>query len=202
MRRLALLLSLCPSVALAQPEARRPDTSMHRAARIYGADDPTAPLKLRVEQLMGVYLVDPPRRHPTERVTMKGGQVRVTYWQTVGGATDDELLARAVQWFVFGRTQYATGARGVFGELPAVDRVALVFEDVVRPERKGRRRGDERVREYLTLEMSRAKFEKLDAAALDRVRECVRKVRCGPVARDLFDRARFDRGYARSRAGR
>ncbi len=200
MKRLLLcVLLLVATDATAQV---RPDAVTARAAQVYGADDPTAPLKLRVEQLTGIYLVDPPRRHATERVSLKGGEVRITYWQTIGGATDEELLARAVGWFVLGRTQYATGARGVFGEMPAVERMVLTFEDVVRPERKGRRRGEEEVHEYLTLEMSRAKFEQLDAARLERVKQCVQKVRCGPVARELFDKARFDQKYTRARAGR
>jgi hypothetical protein len=198
---LVLIGAACGAAPQALAQAR-PDAVTARAAQVYGADDPTAPLKLRVEQLTGIYLVDPPRRHPTERVSLKGGEVRITYWQTVGGATDDELLARAVSWFVMGRTQYASGVRGVFGEMPAVERVVLTFEDVVRPERKGRRRGEEQVHEYLTLEMSRKKFEQLDAGRLERVKQCVQKVRCAPVVRELFDRARFDQKYTRSRAGR
>lgn len=165
------------------------------AARgVYAADDPAAPLKERVEQLMGLYLVEPPRRHSTERVRLEGGKVRITYWQTVGDRTDEELVARALRWFVFGRTQYATGVRGIFSEMPAVEEVSLVFEEVVRPERKGRRRGAERVHPYLELRLTRAKFERLDPA---RVKRCAERGRCLAVAREVLDAVRLDHRYLR-----
>jgi hypothetical protein len=193
------LLALLPLAASAQaPEAHRLDAVRPRALLVYGADDPAGLLKARIEELMGVYLVDPPRRHASERVTMKGGDVKLTYWQTIASASDEELLAKAVQWFVFGRTQYATGVRGVFSEMPAVDHVELAFEEVVRPERRGRRRGDEELHEYLSLDLSRAKFGQLD---LERAKQCVQKGRCGAVARDLFDHVRFDARYVHARQG-
>lgn len=190
MRRVAALLLALVGTADAQgvPERRR-EAVPPRALQIYGADDPLAALKVRVEELTGIYLVDPPRRHPSERVTLKGDAVRIQYWQTPTGFSDEELLARAVGWFLLGRTQYASGARGIFGEMPAVERVTLVFQDVVRPEKKGRRRGEEEIHEYLTLELTRQRFESID---LDRVRQCVERVRCGPVAKEAFDRVKFE----------
>lgn len=181
--------------ATAQPV--RADGIAPRTLQFYGADDPVVGLKNRVEKLMGVYLCDPPRRHDSERVHLKGKQVRVDVWQPVSRLTDAELKTRAVEWLVFGRTVYATGARGVFSEMPAVDDLLLIFHEVIRPEERGRRKGTqgEQIKRYLALKLTRKQFGRLDVAALE---GCVSRADCQDQFRTAFAEARLDAKYTQS----
>lgn len=194
--RAALVIAaalLTPLVASAQGRVRS-DGVAPKAADFYRADDPQKARKARIDELMGVYQVHPPRRHPSERVRVKGSAVQIEVWHPVGRNTDVELKTRAVEWFVFGRTQYADGVRGVFGEFSDVSDVRFAFTDVIRPDQKGRRRSSERdtVKRYLLLHLDRQRFERLDVETL---RGCIERGDCSREFRSLFKDARFDRKY-------
>ncbi|MSP74345.1 MAG: hypothetical protein EXR76_19620 [Myxococcales bacterium] len=195
-RLAAVLLTLlaATSPARAQPVAPRADTLKARAAEVYKGD-PDAARKVRVEELFGLYLVDPPRRHASERVELTPGGVTLNYWQPLGESTDAMLIARAVQFFLLGRTQFGAGVRSIFDALSAVSEVTLVFHEVSRHEggskqQHGRRAGDETVTPYLRLRLSRSRFERLKLAAVEK---CVAAADCATVFRVAFDEARFDR---------
>lgn len=179
------------------PQTVRPDGVAPRTAQFYGADDPLIELKNQVERLMGVYLCDPPRRHESERVNLKGKQVRVEVWQPVSRLSDLELKTRAVEWLAFGRTVYSTGARGIFGEMAGVDDLVLVFHEVIRPEEKGRRKGAqaEQIKRYMALRLTRDKFNRLDLAALE---GCVSRADCESEFRTAFSQGQLDSRYTRS----
>lgn len=188
-------LLLLPAVAGAQNRVRT-DGVAPRAADFYRADDPQRGKKAKIDELMGVYQVHPPRRHPSERVRMKGRAVQIEVWHPVGRNTDVELKTRAVQWFVFGRTQYAQGVRGVFSEFPDVKDVRFAFTEIIRPDEKGRRRSaqKDKVKRYLLLHLDRRAFERLD---MDKLSGCVERGDCAREFRSLFKDARFDRRYTR-----
>lgn len=164
------------------------------APAIYDQDDPLIQMKQRVEALMGVYLVDPPRRHPSERVHVRGGQVRVDVWHPVAGLSDAELKTRAVRWLVYGRTQYAPGIGGVFGEMPGVNEAILVFHDVNRPTQTGRRRDTQpdTVKKYLAIKLTRKKFERLNMRVIE---QCIAQGDCGTNFDVDFTKASFDARY-------
>ena len=164
------------------------------AQGIYKASDPHAQLKAKVESLMGVYLVHPPRRHRSERIQYRRGRLKVSIWHPVGETSNQELKTRAVRWLIFGRTQYAKGARGIFSQFPKVKEVTLVFHDVIRSSRKSRRRRGtpERIKKYLSLPLDRKHFERLD---IDAARECVERMDCRSVFRSQFKRRLFDRRF-------
>jgi hypothetical protein len=185
------------SAATAQtpaPQPVRADGIAPRTAQFYGADDPLIEIKNQVEKHMGVYLCDPPRRHESERVHLKGKQVRVDLWQPVSRLSDLELKNRAVEWLVFGRTVYATGARGVFSEMAGVDDLLLVFHEVLRPDEKGRRKSEqaEQVRRYMALRIKRDRFERINLSELE---GCVARADCQAQFRSAFNEARFDSKY-------
>lgn len=186
------MLCLLPAAALAAPPPQPP--AVPAAAVIYGPDDPDAATKARIEALMGVYLVDPPRRHETERVNLVGGQVRIDVWHPVGGLSDAELKTRAVRWLVFGRTQYAPGVGGVFGELPQVNEVIFVFQDVTRPDQRGRRKSKlpDQVKKYLAIKLDRRKFERLNMRVME---QCVAQGDCSTPFDVDFTRSSFDARY-------
>lgn len=190
---LVATLGVGPAALAAEPV--RADAFTPRAAALY-AGQPDADFKLRIEELFGIFLVDPPRRHASERVELDGGQVAVHYWQPSAGQTDTELLTRATEWFLLGRTQFSPGARGVFSEMPDVGEVVLIFHDVLRKDQKGRRLAEESIVPYLKVRLTRARFQRLK---LDPVQACVAKGDCTAVFRAAFDEARFDRKGIRLR---
>ncbi len=189
-----LILVLAPFAA---PPARA-DSVAPRAMQIYGPNDPQRELKVAIEAMMGIYLVDPPRRHDSERVVVQGGRIRFDIWQPVGRSTDAELKTRAVKWLLFGRTSFSSGARGIFSEYPQVVEVMLVFHEVNRPNKTKRRRTQqkEKVARYLILKLSRAKFSRLQPKAFE---GCVGRGDCTALFRSGFDASRFDRKYVTKR---
>lgn len=199
MAGLASAVAGLAGAASAQTPAAQPvraDGIAPRTAQFYGAGDPLIEIKNQVERHMGVYLCDPPRRHDSERVHLKGKQARVDVWQPVSRLTDLELKNRAVEWLIFGRTVYATGARGIFSEMPAVDDLLLVFHEVLRPDEKGRRKSEQpdQVRRYMALRLKRDRFNQLNLAELE---GCVARADCQAQFRSAFNEARFDSKYTR-----
>ncbi len=196
---LSLLAGVAAPAAAAPPKVRA-DAIRPRAAQIYPDSDPWAGVKRRVEVLMGVYLVDPPRRHASERVHItKGKRVRLDLWVPVARLSDAELKTRAVEWLVFGRTRFATGVRGIFSEINGIDEVVLVFHEVIRPDNKGRRRNAakaEQIKRYLAIRLSRAKFIRFNPAPAE---GCVARGDCSALFRSAFDEARLDRKYTAAR---
>ena len=192
MRALAALAAFALGLSAAwgqSAEPVRPDSFETRASQLY-AGDPMADIKLRVEEIFGIFLVDPPRRHASEVVELSGDQVVVRYWQPSGGFTDAELQTRAVQWSLLGRTQFSAGARAVFSEMPGTREIVLVFHDVFRKDQKGRRMGEESVVPYLKIRLTQDRFDRLK---LKPVEQCVERSDCSSVFRVAFDEARFDR---------
>jgi len=192
---LAAVGLLVPRLADAQARVRA-DGVAPRAADFYPAKDPQRARKARIDEIMGVFQVHPPRRHPSERVRAKGKAIQIEVWHPVGRNTDVELKTRAVEWFVFGRTQYAQGVRGVFSEFSDISDVRLAFTEVIRPDEKGRRKSkqQDKVKRYLLLHLDRKRFERLD---MEKLKGCVERGDCSREFRSLFKDARFDRRYTR-----
>lgn len=188
----AIPLVLCALLGQARAERNPAQTDL---AGFYG-DDPQADRKVRVEQIMGVYEVLPPMRHPSETIDLRGGQVQINLWVPVGRQTDKELVARAVKWLIFGRNRFSEGARGLFAE-PWISEVVLVFHEVLRPEEKGRRnRKGEELKPFLAIKLDRKRFERLSLAPLT---ECVERGDCEAVFKNTFSAAKLDKTWTRSR---
>lgn len=154
MRRLALfiLFSCFTSPVCAQSNGTFPE----HVIRIYGPSDPLLDMKLTMEKMMGVYLTHPPRRHVSEKISVKKNQVIVDVWQSVYGLTDDELKCRAIKWLVFGRTQYGQGGRDILSTFDQFDVVKLRFHEVIRKKNSRRRKKNkERVKPYLNVTLKR-----------------------------------------------
>ncbi len=169
-----------------------------RALEVYPHDDPDRQMKARIETMMGTWLVDPPRRHPSERVVLQGSRVRLDVWQPIGRNSDSDLKTRAVEWLVFGRLGWSSGARGVFSEFRDVSEVMIVFHEVLRPDKTKRRRKlqQEKVSRYLALKLTRRRFEEMQLAPL---RGCVDRGDCAALFKSGFDDARFNGGYVSRR---
>jgi hypothetical protein len=187
------LLVLCTAQAQTFARGSSHDAS---AQNIYDPSEPNAALKARVESLMGLYLVRSPRRHRSERIEYRSKSVKATVWHPVGETSATELMTRAVKWLIFGRTQYATGARGVFSAFQDINQITLVFHDVIRSKRRSRRRKGvrERVKRYLALTISRAQFERLNMGELQ---ECVERMDCAQVFANRFTRKSLNQKFIR-----
>ena len=148
----------------------------------YPLDDADRELKRALEARLGVYLVAPPRRHRSERVELRGQRATFHLWHPVAEHSDQALIARALRWLLFGRTRYSGGARAIFSETQ-FESLTLSLHEVLREEQGRRRRGGESLKTYLSLTLTRARFESLD---LDRVDECLERSRCARLARAKF----------------
>ena len=188
-------VSLCLGFILLASTASAKGSNHDQSAKgIYSPSDRNAAMKSRVESPMGIYPVHPPRRHESERVQYRKSRLTISIWHPVGETSDLGLKTRAVKWLLFGRTQYAKGARGIFGEFPQVKRITLTFHDVIRSSRKSRRRRGvrERIKKYVSISLDRKAFERLD---IDAAKECVDRMDCRVFFRSNFSRRLFNRRY-------
>ncbi len=201
----AFLSSLCAAQAQVSaqgaegPPVRRSEGVVPQAKAIYRADDPEGARKARIEALMGLYLVDPPRRHPSETVDVDGHRVTLHLWQPVARDSDAELETRAVAWLIAGRTQYAPGAAGLFAELTDVHELRLVFHEVLRPDTTNRNRTPkpDQVKPYLLLGIDRRGFERL---GIEAITACTERGDCSALFRSAFKTSKLDARYtARAR---
>lgn len=148
----------------------------------YPMEEPDRDLKMWAEQALGLYLVDPPRRHASERVDFSNQHLHFHLWRPIGQRSMVELWSEAASWLVFGRIKYSNGAQGLFSDLDRLERVTISLHEVIRPGQDGRRLSKEpdQIKIYLTISLKRDAFEKLDLQALKDCsinRDCDRKIR-------------------------
>ncbi|MGK0358088.1 MAG: hypothetical protein ACI9U2_000371 [Bradymonadia bacterium] len=193
MRSHSLLATLALLIALPAFAARNPAQTNLEA---FYKGDAQAALKVKIEEMMGLYMVLPPMRHPSEKVDIKRGQIRLNLWHPIGKLSDTEIVTRAVKWFVFGRNQYSKGVRAVFSERPEIKEVLLVFHEVIRPDQKGRRKSTkkDKVKPFLAIKLTRKRFERLP---MGKLRACVDAGDCRKLFSKAFDAGKFNRRYAR-----
>ena len=163
---------------------------------LYSASDVWRNFKLMAEEMMGLYLVDFPRRHRSEVVDLnsKRNHLHFHLWVPIGEQSRTQLWSKAAYWLIFGRTQYAQGARGLFSELVELDKISISFHEVIRIGQEGRRRSDkeDKIQVYLTLSISRSKFEQLDIKLLE---NCGMLLDCPKEIRRSFNHSRFNVRY-------
>ena len=164
----------------------------------YPPDEPNRDIKLWSEQILGLYLVDPPRRHASERVDYSNNHLHFHLWRPIGQRTMVELWSEAASWLVFGRIKYSSGARGLFSDLGGLERVTVSLHEVVRPDQEGRRLSKEpdQVQIYLTISLKRDAFERLDLQAL---RDCALNMDCGRAMRSSFSLVKLNSRYIKRR---
>ena len=99
---------------------------------------------------------------------------------------------------LFGRIKYSRGAQQLFSDLPDLKRITLSFHEVIRPEKKGRRRSKrpDKVVTYLTLSIRRRDFERLD---LESIQYCTRNLDCDSDVRSQISLVKFNARYIKRR---
>ena len=167
-------------------------------ADFYAPDEPERALKIYAERELGLYLVDPPRRHASERVEYNNDHIHFHLWRPIAERSMNELWSEAAAWLVFGRIKYSQGSRALFGDLPSLKRVTLSLHEVIRPGEEGRRRSEkpDEVHVYLTVSLTRDDFERLDVRELE---ICARNVSCTREMRSSFSLVKLNTRYLKRR---
>jgi hypothetical protein len=164
--------------------------------KFYAQDDPQAEFKEKIENLMGLYLVDPPRRHPSEIVQWDGQNLHFHLWVPIADQQDGVLIQKALQWLVLGRIRYSSGAQGIFSEYGEVDSISLSFHEVKRKEENSADASSEKLQGYVFLKISRSQFEQLDPQS---VRDCSSDPKdshaCGDLIKNNALTLKLDKKY-------
>ena len=208
---LSSLVALSPSAAEARPaRTRAPAVDPLQAPRevsvaeafpkspeFYSPGEPDLDIKVAADQVMGLYLVDPPRRHASERSDYGDGHLHFHLWRPIAGRSMTALWSEAASWLTFGRIKYSEGARALFEMLPTLQRVTLSYHEVIRPGEEGRRRSDkpDQINTYLTVSLTRDAFERLN---VEELRLCAQHERCGKKMRASFSLVKLNQQYLKS----
>ena len=169
-------------------------------------------LKIAAEREMGLYLVEPPRRHISEITDFKDNTLHFHLWSPVN-ETHQALWSKALGWLVFGRIKYSKGAQQLFVDLPHLKRITISLHEVIRDDKRARsskrhqrkkRRTRRRpspdldtVKTYLTVSLTRADFERMDVA---RLRECAELLNCDRQIRAMASLIKFNTRYLKQRS--
>lgn len=184
------------SIARSEPPIVIPQEQAFPSYRLYTEDDPWRDLKLSAEQQMGLYLVDPPRRHASEVTQWSNDQLHFHLWRPLT-ESKRAIWSRAVGWLVFGRVRYSGGAQRLFEDLPTLKRITLSLHEVERPQKtKKGKKAEDLVHTYLTISLKRADFERLDIQQLKR---CSNQLDCGDEVRQQLSLLKFNSRYIKGR---
>ena len=163
------------------------------------AQDVNRDLKLSIEEMIGLYLVDPPRRHLSEYTHLSSKHLHFHLWYPIANKSIQTLWSTAATWLILGRTQYATGAQGLFSELPSIQRITLSFHEVQRSKKNKRRKARQVdvIHPYMQVSIIRSDFEKLD---VDLIKRCAINFDCDRRVRAMFTLVKINAKYLKSKS--
>jgi hypothetical protein len=136
--------------------------------KFYPIDDEQAEFKEKVENIMGLYLVDPPRRHESELLQWDGKNLHFHLWLPIASFSDEQLIDKALNWLIFGRIRYSQGARGILSDYMDINHISLSFHEIQRKDPQSNE--NEKINPYLMIKISRSQFESI--TDLQEIREC------------------------------
>lgn len=170
-RAAALLLLLAPSLSATPAEAARRDRAVLAA----------------VQKHLGIYSTIGSARDPSEQVKLTQKGVEVWFLRPVPPAERDAAVCEGTRWLLTGRLDASAGARALFAERGELDRVTLVFYELVTDvdrNRQGRYDQKRTPTPHARFSISRARAEQLDAAAL---KSTLSGARCSSLAGSVLD---------------
>src|SRR5688500_14292661 len=88
------------------------------------ANDPNRELKEDIEDVYGMYILNPSRRHPKEKVEVKDESVEIWLFHDPRKTDNDKLKCDAVKFLLMGRFGDG-GAKRFFAEFPKFNSVEL-----------------------------------------------------------------------------
>jgi hypothetical protein len=157
--------------------------------KFYAIDDEQAAFKEKVENIMGLYLVDPPRRHESEVVQWDGKSLHFHLWLPIADFSDEQIIEKAMHWLIFGRIRYSQGARGILSDEMDVQNISLSFHEVQRKDPQSS--AQEKINPYVMLKLSRSQFEQI--SDLQEIRDC--KDQCTDLIKRYGFSFKMDKKY-------
>lgn len=156
MRRLltALLAALIAAPAMA-------------AETMYG-NDPNRELKEEVEDVYGMYILNPSRRHPKEKIELNGENVEIWLYHDPRKVDADKIKCDAIRWLILGRFGKG-GAQPFFAQFPKFNAVELDMFQLASArtvDASGKYTVTKTPKTTLKVKLSRKKADRLDFAAI------------------------------------
>lgn len=96
------------------------------AAETMYENDPNRETKDKLEEAFGVYIINPSRRRPEEKVEIKGDTAEFWLLYDPRKPDFDRIKCDAMRWTLFGRFGKDSGAQHVFKQFPKVQNLELI----------------------------------------------------------------------------
>jgi len=140
-----------------------------------------------VQKHLGIYLTTGALRDPAERIEVQQTGVEIWFMRPVPPAEREVALCEGTRWLLTGRLAASAGARALFAERNELDRVTLVFFDLVTKvdrNRSGRYDQKRTPTPHARFTITRERAAQLDPASLDKT---LTGARCSTLAGSLLD---------------
>lgn len=158
--------------------------------------DPQRKLKENVEEIFGLYVLNPSRRHSEEKVELKPGKsgtmgVELSMFFDQRESQDKDLVrCYAFRWLLLGRFGEGGGARGLFSRYPKTSHADLRFYTLV-SSRSVKSDGTYVVKlerkDFLTARITRARAKQLNWDAVEKALS-VDGAKCAQAGEKAVDR--------------
>lgn len=172
------------------------------AESMYG-NDPRRELKEDIEDVYGMYILNPSRRHPKERVELSGDNAEFWLYYDPRKLDGDELKCDAIRWLVLGRFGKG-GAQPFFAQFPKINAVELdMFQlnSTRTVDASGKYTVSKSPRTILKVKLTRRKADKIDWATAKETLEKLDKMpdagQCVKAAEKFIDAKWYNREYFR-----
>ena len=137
------------------------------AETMYG-NDPNRELKEEIEDTYGMYILNPSRRHPKEKVEINGENVEIWLYHDPRKADFDKIKCDAIRWLLLGRFGKG-GAQPFFAQFPKFNAVELDLFHLTSSrtvDAAGKYTVTKTPRTVLKVKLTRKKSDKTDYAAI------------------------------------
>lgn len=159
-------------------------------------------LKEQIEETYGVYILNPSRRRPEEKVELKGDTLEMWLYYDPRKPDFDRMKCEGLKWILLGRFGKG-GAQAFFNEYPKfnnVDMVVYQLDSKRTVDKEGKYTITKTPSKTMMMRLSRKKSDKLDWAAivksLDQVQKTDKDVAtCVKTAERYVDRYWYSKEY-------
>lgn len=172
------------------------------AESMYG-NDPKRELKEDVEDVYGMYILNPSRRHPKEKVEINGESVELWLYHDPRKVDFDKLKCDAIRWLVLGRFGKG-GAQPFFAEFKKFNAVELDLYELSSArsvDNAGKYTVTKTPKTVLKVKLTRKKADKMDWVAakesLDKLAKLPEADQCVKAGERLIDAKWYNKEYFR-----
>lgn len=140
-----------------------------------------------VQKHLGIYSTVGSARDPSEQVKLTQKGVEIWFMRPVPPAARDRAVCEGTRWLLTGRLEASAGARALFAERSEIERITLVFYDLVTDvdrNRSGRYDQKRTPTPHARFSVTRERAGQLDPAAL---KTTLAGARCSTLAGSVLD---------------